>query len=120
MGKRFLILLIVVYMTLFGSLAFAGDDWQDGFAKALDENNLTCALMLAHNSQASPQAVYDALEAFGVEPEEVEQGIMLAVSPMCITMCGLYQDCCCAISPCASEEWCAEAEGRPCRCTCDE
>ena len=70
MKKRIIIVLVVVCMALFGSMAFAGDDWQDGFAKALDQNNLAGAMTLAYNSQASPQAVYEALEAFGVEQEK--------------------------------------------------
>jgi hypothetical protein len=120
MGKRFLILLIVVSMALFGSLAFAGDDWQDGFAKALDENNLAGALMLAYNNHASPRAVYDALDAFGVGQEEVEQSIMLADVPeYCASWCALYQSCCCDQSPCADPDACDAAEGPPCYCTCD-
>ena len=84
MKKRIIIVLVVVSMALFGSVAFAGDDWQDGFAKALDQNNLAGALTLAYNSQASPQAVHEALEAFGVEQEEVGESFMLAVE---------YKDC---------------------------
>jgi len=90
MKKRMIVVLVVVSMALFGSLAFAGDDWQDGFAKALDQNNLAGAMTLAYNSQASPQAVYEALEAFGVEPEEVEESILLAGNcndPACILWC---------------------------------
>ena len=118
MKKRFLILLIVVSMALFGSMAFAGDDWKDGFAKALDENNLTGALMLAHNSQASPQAVYEALEAFGVDLEEVGQSIMLAQNPNCEVLCEIYKKKCCDQSPSKPGKSCEKFE-EMCECTCD-
>ncbi len=70
-------------MALFGSLAFAGDDWQDGFAKALDQNNLAGAMTLAYNSQASPHAVYEALDAFGVDQKEMGQSLVIAQEDPC-------------------------------------
>ena len=120
MKKRFIVVLVVISMALFGSMAFAGDDWRDGFAKALDENNLAGALMLAHNSQASPQSVYEALEAFGVEQEDVEQSIMLAEKEdKCEAMCEIYKRKCCDQSPSAPiEKKCARIL-ESCDCTCD-
>jgi len=121
MKKRIIVGLVVVSVALFGSLAFAGDDWQDGFAKALDQNNLSGAMTLAYNGQASPQAVYEALEAFGVDREEVGESIMLAeenTGEKCSTMCLFHELVCCPASPSGpNAALCAEAVS-DCRCEC--
>ena len=99
MKKRIIVVLVVVCMTLFGSMAFAGDDWQDGFAKALDENNLAGALMLAYNSHASPQVVHEALEAFGVGQEDVKKSLLLCGSCNRKTCKAWLLLCCPSVSP---------------------
>ena len=104
-------------MALFGSIAFAGDEWQDGFAKALDENNLAGALMLAYNSQASPQAIHEALEAFGVGQEEVRESMMLAVVA-CSVACNWFQIQCCDASPANWHQKCGDQIYIDCACKC--
>ena len=121
MKNRIIVVLVVVCMALFGSMAFAGDDWQDGFAKALDENNIAGALMLAYNSQASPQAVHEALEAFGVGQEKVRESIMLAVADDCNWWCNIYQTRCCVASPSEPSATICPAILEACPdCTCKE
>lgn len=119
MKKRLLIISLVIVMALSFSMAFAEDNWQDGVAKALDENNFTGAMILAFNSQASPQAVYEALEAFGVEEEGVNQSFMMAANP-CAMVCAFHQISCCNASPSEPrpEPECTDAEIPPCKCTC--
>ncbi len=119
MKKRFGIFLMTVSMVVFGSMAFAGDDWQDGFAKALDENNLSGAMILAYNSQASPRAVHEALEAFGVGQEEVGQGMLiLAESDWCLVWCTCYQNNCCPVSPSEPDYAICQYILTVCDCTC--
>jgi hypothetical protein len=121
MKKRILTFLIVVSMALFGSMAFAGDDWQDGFAKALDQNNLAGAMTLAHNSQASPHAVYEALEAFGVEQEDVGESIINPTPIIAVVDCDWYRRKCCDASDPPTGQiaiMCRGLEAPPNECTC--
>lgn len=108
---------MAVSMVVFGSMAFAGDDWQDGFAKALDQKNLSGAMIIAYNSQASPQAVYEALEAFGVE-EEMGQENMLMAYVDCDVWCQLYICLCCPASPSAPGGAICQTISDECSCNC--
>ena len=93
MKKRWMIILIAVSMVVFGSMAFAGDNVQD---KATSQNSHAGAVMLANNSQTSPQLDDKALENFGVGEEEMGQGML---GDACETLCEIYRWSCQSHSP---------------------
>ena len=121
MRKSMIVVLVVACVALFGSLAVAGDDWQDGFAKALDQTDLSGAMTLAYNSQVSPQAVYEALEAFGVDREELNQNKENLILAGPYKTCEEWQDACCpaASYPCTIGNPCASYRPDGCLCPCE-
>lgn len=83
MKKKGIIILVAVSMLIFGSMAFAGDK------NSTSQNRSADTVMLASNSQASPQVVNEAMENFRVEQEEMGQSMLLA-EPDCDLLCNIY------------------------------
>ena len=118
MKKRWMIILIAVSMVVFGSMAFAGDGVQD---KATSQNSLSGAVMLANNSQAYPQAVYETLENFGVEQEEMGQIMLIAAEGSddldCERWCGIFNENCPPVSPSAPPDFMCNIICSRCKCS---
>jgi hypothetical protein len=115
MKKRWMIILMAVSMVVFGSMAFAGDGVQD---KATSESNLTGAVMLASNSQASPQVDDKALENIGVKQEEMGQEDVLMAYADCDWWCVTYAGMCCPASQSGPGGGICSTIAEDCKCSC--
>jgi hypothetical protein len=112
MKKRWMIILIAVSMVVFGSTAFAGD------GQSTSQNNPAGAVMLASNSQASPQVDDKALENIGVKQEEMGQEDVLMALADCNWWCVTYVGMCCPASPSGPGGGICSTIAEDCKCSC--
>lgn len=114
MKKKGIIILVAVSMLIFGSMAFAGDK------NSTSQNRSADTVMLASNSQASPQVVNEAMENFRVEQEEMGQSMLLAIgeaSDNCDLLCEIYRWGCTTASPSDPPPPNCDDICNACRCT---
>ena len=88
--KGWKIILIAVSMVMFCVLAFAGERVQD---KASSQNAAASEMMLANNSQTTPQVVNDGLEGLRVEQEEKGEQSPFLYAKTCNDACTAYCSC---------------------------
>jgi len=114
MKKGWMIILIAVSMVMFCVLAFAGDSVQD---KTTSQNAAAGEMMLANNSQTTPQVVNDGLEGLRVE-QEVGKGLILAKQKDCVKACATYTKKCCTASDPNPWPRCGDQIYTACNCSC--